>query len=179
MTAQPKPIFQESAPPTKPSTTSCGEVETRVPALERECRTFCRYLAGCNPNEYVLGKYLEYHRAAGTFALLPPFEATLVRFAAHNRWSARVADSYSARFAKCSVLRKKLALLVGILECSPGFFERIDKAYGGPRLLIFARMGLAVAGSVLALLVSLVLVGPLHLLRGRSPATEALDVRKP
>jgi hypothetical protein len=95
------------------------------------------------------------------------FETLVVRLAAVHPWLARVADSYSARFDKLSPLRKKLALLLGILECSPGYFERIDLAWTGPRFVILLRMGVAVANSAAALAVSVPLLGPLHLAIGR------------
>jgi hypothetical protein len=162
MTAQPSPIFEEPALSGKPSTTSSGRLETPVAELERECGTFCRYLSGRAPNRYVVEKYVAYHRLTGAFAGPLPFDAALVRLAARGPWLARLADSYSARFARGSVLRKKLALALGILECSPGFVEHVDTADSGPRPLVFARMGLAVAASALALAVSLALIGPLH-----------------
>lgn len=107
-------------------------------------------------------KYVAYHALTGAFAAPPPFDAALVRLAARGPRLARLADSYSARFARGSVLRKKLSLALGILECSPGFVGHVDTAYGGPRPLVFARMGLALAASALALAFSLALIGPLH-----------------
>ena len=128
---------------------------------------FCRYLAGAAPDSYICAKYADYHRSAGAFTDLSAFEHATVRLATVHPWLTRVADSYSARFDKCSPLRKKLALLVGILECSPGYFDRIDTAYGGNVVTVLFRLAVAVAASVVALAVSLVLLGPLHLLLGR------------
>jgi hypothetical protein len=143
-------------------TKSSGAAELPVAELDRECRTFCRYLAGRNPSAYVIEKYVEFHRVSGALAHAPAFEQALVRIAARHTWLARMADSYSARFAKCSVLRKKLALMVGLLECSPGFHEALDTAWQGPKILVFLRMGLAVAASAGALAASVALLGPLH-----------------
>ena len=112
-------------------------------------------------------KYADYHRLTGAFADLDAFDRALTAVAVRHPWIARVADSYAVRFARGSALRKKLALMVAILECSPGFFERIDTVHSGPRLLILARMAVALAASAISLAVSLVLFGPLHLFHSR------------
>jgi hypothetical protein len=125
-------------------------------------------MAGCDASPYLRSKYVDYHRRKTAFRNLPAFDRSLLRLAVSHPWLTRVADSYSARFDRCSVLRKKLALVTAIMECSPEYVERIDTAYCGPLPLILFRMGLAVTGSAVALVASLILVAPLHLMVGRS-----------
>jgi hypothetical protein len=169
MTARPKTALASPgiASPGKPSTTCSGQPDPGLGALQRECSTFCRYLSGTEPDSYVYGKYVDYHRDSGAFASMTTFEALAVSIAVAHPWLTRIADSYSARFDRCSPLRKKLALLLAVLEFSPGYFERVDVAWTGPRLLIFFRMTLTVVNSAVALAVSLPLLGPLHLAMGR------------
>ena len=100
-------------------------------ARARECETFCRYLVARPPDAYVLGKYIEAHRVAPGYSSGTRFDHLLVNFAAGGPARASFADSYACLFARQSLLRRKLILLLAILEsCAParGFLDAIEPA---------------------------------------------------
>ena len=97
--------------------------------LYRECNAFSHYLVGCPQNAYVLGKYIEAHRVAPDYTSGSRFDRLLVNIAASGTLGASLADSYACLFARRSMLRRKLILLLAILEsCAParGFLDAIE-----------------------------------------------------
>ena len=103
-----------------------------------------------------------YRRA---IASVPALEASsawdraLLSMARMGRLGARMADSHAAMFAPASTLRKRLVLLLAILESRAPYSESIDKPLGGSVPGAFLRLGLhsvvAFVGLVLGTLVLL------------------------
>ena len=88
--------------------------------LEHECEVFGSYLINQKPNEYVLEKYQEGHQK-GEMSKVPAtgsFDRLLLTIAGINPFFTKLTDLYSRLFFKGSILRKKLVLLLAILECS-------------------------------------------------------------
>ena len=87
-------------------------------ALDRECAVFCRYLIGQEPNEYVKKKYRAAHQARSLRGdLAHPADDFLVKAASIGPWSTKIIDAYTRVFHPFSMVRKKLVLLLAILEC--------------------------------------------------------------
>lgn len=101
--------------------------------LGSECRLFVRHLVGLDANPYVVGKYIDAHRALDALAPVSRFDRILLGFASLSRPTLALADAHAAVFAKASTLRKKLVLTLALLETSAPYYERIDAAAGrGP-----------------------------------------------
>jgi hypothetical protein len=95
--------------------------------LEQECSTYRRYLIGQDPDPYVVRKYIEYHAQYATkVEPSDPFDRFLTEISARHPFWARLADTYAGRFYKHAAVRKKLVLMLALLECSPGSFEALD-----------------------------------------------------
>ena len=90
-------------------------------SLDRECAVFSRYLIGQEPNEYVKNKYRAAHqissfRAAGECRA----DAFLIKVASIGPGTTRIIDAYTRIFRPFSTVRRKLVLLLAILEsCAP------------------------------------------------------------
>jgi len=99
-------------------------------ALDRECAVFCRYLIGQQPSEYVKRKYREAHQSRLFNHVLPdPRDSLLVTLARIGPWSTKIIDSYARVVRPFSTVRKKLVLLLAILECcSPAnaYLDSVD-----------------------------------------------------
>ena len=97
--------------------------------LDRECSVFSIYLIGEPPSEYVKRKYREAHQTGLLLdAAAQPAEDFLVRVASIGPWSAKIIDAYTRIFRPFSTVRKKLVLLLAILEsCAPSH-ARLDSA---------------------------------------------------
>ena len=98
--------------------------------LERECDTFCAAMIGRPPPESVRAAYVRAHEAGAILrdAQEKPtrFDDWLVRFARGGQARTRLADSYAVLFARSTVLRRKLVLLLAILESTAPSTRWID-----------------------------------------------------
>src|SRR4051794_6802839 len=129
--------------------------------LEQECRTFTRYLTGSLPTDYVIGKYRHFHQVSGLTA--QRIDAVLVRVASWGPWWTSLADTYAVRFRKHGVLRKKLVLTLGLLECTPPAFEYLDDTDRVSLPVLYLKLGWRVGMHVAMLFVSMFLFLPIHL----------------
>lgn len=113
--------------------------------LDRECSVFCRYLIGQTPSPYVVAKYGDYHRRAAVEDTPARIDRVLLAVASLHPATVRPADAYARIFRPGSVLRKKLILLLAVLEsCAPSD-ERIDSIPTPPGTWMWIRLGLAIA----------------------------------
>ena len=98
--------------------------------LDRECMIFCRYLIGQEPNEYVKQKYRAAHQTSSLrWDPGDTAEAFLVRVAGIGAWSTKIIDAYTRVFHPFSIVRKKLVVLLAILEsCAPthAYLDSVD-----------------------------------------------------
>lgn len=131
--------------------------------LTRECECFTRHLISRPPSPYVIEEYKRYHERAEACrtAGLPMIETYLLAFARIHPLATFLADTYASRVLKTSVLRRKLALLLALCECSPGSAEYLDSADGRNTGLLL-RMILAATLVALALPVSVLMFAPVH-----------------
>ncbi len=140
------------------------EKQATTQVLDRECTIFTNYLVRQKPSPYVLAKYHEAHCVNAKLLQfqVSPFDQLLVELSRVNRLTTGLVDAYTALLFRNSLVRKKMVLLLAILEsCAPTFaiFEETD-ADGARFVLGFIRDGLLFA--VLAGIAVLVLA-PLHL----------------
>lgn len=144
--------------------------------LVGECARLCTYLVGSEPDAYVTRKYVEAHErlhprlggAAGPDAMV-----ALARRGAH---AAGLVDAYTRVFRRESLFRRKLILLVAILECAPSTAARFEAAAPSSPVRVVARLLPSMTGFLLRLLISLPVVGSVDLLsrlRSRSGAEGA------
>lgn len=136
--------------------------------LRSECRCFTRHLLGQSPSAYVVEQYEDFHRRnAMEETGLPPVESFLLSAGRAHPFLTLLADTYSSRFRKTSLLRKKLVLLLGLCECAPPHAEYIDRA-DGRNLLLLLRMTFAACRVAMVLPLSILVFAPVHLFSGRA-----------
>jgi hypothetical protein len=134
--------------------------------LQRECEVFTRHIARLPATPYVIRRYADAHEV---LAGLTPGDG-------HGRWlltvaragpaGCRVADAWTRVAAPRSALRRKLVVLLAILEVSPPFAAALDQPSGG-RVTGWARIAGGGVMGVLALVLGLVLFLPVRLVAGR------------
>ena len=135
--------------------------------LERECRVFTGYLLGCVPHPYAFRKYAEAHRLSTTFSLGSRFDFFLIRAARTHRTVARLADSYARLFFPSALLRKKLVLLLAILETCPPSCHLIESVEGGVKMKLLLRLFSRGLTSVFSLTAGTLLFLPAQILLTR------------
>lgn len=132
--------------------------------IERECRTFTHYLLGCEPHSYAVRKYAEAHCVSPVFSAGTRFDDFLLK-AARSHWLlAKLADSYARVAAPGALLRKKLVLLLAILETSPPSYQMLDAVQSGGRLALFLRLAGRGSASILSLTAGSLVFLPAQLL---------------
>jgi len=135
--------------------------------LAAECDVLTRYLTGALPSRDVTAAYLDgVSREPG-----PPddADARLLDFAGRGPVRARTADVWCRVFAPTSRLRRRLVLLLAILECTPAV-ERLDRIATTAPARVAVGLARRAAASAALLLVGTVLLAPVLRLRsGRAP----------
>jgi hypothetical protein len=137
-------------------------------ALEEECRVFTGYLLGCVPPPYAVQKYADAHLVSPIFSKGSRFDFFLIRVARTHKSITMLADTYARFFVPTGLLRKKLVLLLAILETCPPSCHLIDAVdRGGKAALLFRLVTKGVvfvfsltAGTLLFFLAQMVLAGP-------------------
>ena len=136
-----------------------------------ECRVFTRYLLRCDPDASVSNHYAT---AITTLGLAPSssFDVALLAFARIGPLWTRLADSYASLFFRTSTLRKRLVLLLALLETRAPFHLEVDRAVGGSTPMAMARITLTSVLAVVSLIAGAVLLAPAHAVLavfGRAP----------
>jgi hypothetical protein len=108
--------------------------------LEAECAKFARYLSGAEPDRFVIDKYVAAHEAGAVE--LPgtsSYERAVVGIARNG--PVRMLDAHSRVFANGNLLRRKLVLVLALLETRSPSAEKIDTAVPGSTVGLFLRIG--------------------------------------
>lgn len=109
-------------------------------ALDRECSIFCEYLIGAKPTDYVLRKYQDAHATGsiGQENKLQPFDRVMLSLASVQPFATRIVDAYASVFFRNSSVRRKLILLLAILESCAPYHHQLDSVdCGSPGVLLF------------------------------------------
>lgn len=131
--------------------------------LERECRSFVRMFTGVPPNEYLLEKYAQAHAVTDQFVPSAGFDAWLLRVAGTGPVPARLADAYARRFAPRSTIRRKLVLVLALLEVTPPY-HRVVAAVARPAVVTILALAVHGLAGVAAAVLGILLFGPAHLI---------------
>jgi len=135
------------------------EAETR---LARECRALTVHLTGHGPPPYVVDKYRDAHARLARLQSGSAFDRILVNIAVYHPLLARLADSYTAVFARGALVRRKWVLLLALLETTGSTASHFDQ----PDYPSLARLALSAlrmaAGYTAFLALSIVTMLPLH-----------------
>lgn len=141
--------------------------------LEAECRVFTRYLADQLPDSYILKKYSDalLDKQPAAFQPQSAFDALLLKLAMIHPWMTRANDIYSRFFFSDSVLRKKLVLLLAILETREPTASHLDAPVRTSLirfLLLFT--GQAIIAGLLLVLSTLTLTPARLLMANKAPS---------
>ena len=158
--ATPNALQRELAPPRVSVGDMVGTGPVRASdAIDRECRVFTKHLVGARPDPLVLASYRRAVESVPALAARSTWDRALLSIARGSVIGARLTDAHAALFARSSTLRKRLVMLLAILESRAPYAESIDKPLGGSLPGAIVRLSLqgfvAVAGLVLGTIVLL------------------------
>ncbi len=139
-----------------------GTAPLDATALVRECRVFTQHLIGLAPTPYTGQVYAKAHTASARFTAQSTLDAVLVALARRHWLVARVVDGYARLLSPNGLLRRKLILLLAILETSAPHYRQIDAPLAQGRAATMT--ALAVRGLLggLGAAVGLAVLLPLH-----------------
>lgn len=137
-----------------------------INSLRNECNVFCYYLINQRPNEYVLEKYQDGHRKSDINKNLESkhFDNLLIRIAKISPFFTKMVDVYTCRFFKSSLFRKKLVLLLAILESCAQAHHCLDFVDPFSKVVLIIRMSQKGLVFICTLLLSTIMFMPLHFL---------------
>ncbi len=144
----------------------CGDELHMVKQLDQEARVYTKYLIKQAPSPYVIEKYRQAHLRSPNVhqALENPFNELLVKLSSKGPFWARLVDSYATFFLRNALVRKKIILLMAILESSAPTYQAFESPESKNPLVIIVLLGLRGAGFVFSLFIALLIFLPLRLL---------------
>lgn len=128
----------------------------------REFTAFARYLGWRGPVDRLDDTYQRLHDAADYPTT--PVDALLLRVARHGWFAVTLADAYGRLVAPHGALRRRLVLVLAILESSAVSHADYDAANAAPWLETVARLGIIGIRWALTTALAILLIGPLHLI---------------
>ena len=130
-----------------------------------DCRTLTQYLIGRAPSAYVAECYLRMLPSAAipTSRLI---DRALLGAARLGGLPCRMADGYARWFRPTGDLRRRLTLLLAILETAPDTHDTVNDAALGSRGWIIAVLLGTLAMSAIAIGLGVIVFGPIHLVSG-------------
>lgn len=131
--------------------------------LDKECNRFCYYLIKQMPNKYVVEKYHDAHRVGSIKqSEISSFDNLLISIALINPFFTKLVDVYTGIFFKASIFRKKLILLIAILEsCAPTCYY-LDSVTQSGKAMFYVRMSYKTLFFIFSLFVSGIIFMPIH-----------------
>lgn len=134
-------------------------------SLNEECTIFCRYLINQTPNSYVLKKYKEGHEATPALNIgADDFDGLLIKIAKIRPFFTKLVDTFTAVFSKYSLFRKKMVLLIAILESCNPMHQYLDSADMSIRPVLLIKMIYKGLLFIFTLLLSIIIILPLRIM---------------
>jgi hypothetical protein len=134
-------------------------VKSTEDPLVLECAWLCRYVVGLPPGEYVTQKYVEAHRRLASRLGDGMGRDAILALAGRGRLAAGLVDAYTRAFRRDSVFRRKLILLVAILECAPSTAAMFEAPPPSSPIRALVRILPHTAASLARLVISVPVVG--------------------
>lgn len=131
--------------------------------LDNECKVFYQYLISGSPDKYVLEKYNNAHTLGSLGqSYLSNFDKVLLAVAKKSTFLTKLVDVYTTIFFKNAIFRKKLILLIAIIETYAPACYKLDSVTVRSKTIFFIKVFSWLLVFAFSLLISTVLFMPLH-----------------
>ena len=130
-------------------------------ALKAECRIFGHYLIDDTVNVYTEKKYIQGHQKLEIEISEKPIDQLLLKKAVKSPFWVTLTDIYSSIFFRQAIVRKKLLLLIAILECQQDGYAQLDAVDEKTAFGLLLKLGQKGILSLM-LIISIILIGPFH-----------------
>lgn len=146
---------------------SRNDLNAQQEVLRNECEQLTLYLTGTRSDNYVCEKYMHAHYADNPAIPLgnaSAFDRFLISMALINSMVTGLVDSYSKVFCRSALIRKKMVLLLAILESTEPYCSLFDAVTIGSTTAIIFRLFQKASLFMIRLILSTAIFMPLHLL---------------
>jgi nucleoside-diphosphate-sugar epimerase len=135
--------------------------------INRECEVFTYYLVGQPPTDYIRKQYemATLARDLANESEFTSFDRAMLRYARRHIAFTRATDAYCAIFHRHSILRRKLILLLAILEHASPTAARFDRPKNRGLIGISVDLLLQAMSFGLSLIAGIMLLLPSYLFR--------------
>jgi len=110
-----------------------------------------------------MNKFQEAHKVGSINPPSDTFNRLLLRLAGTNPFWTQLVDTYTVVFCKSSVVRKKLILVLAILESNADTCVRLDAVDESRKLLLLIKIMGKGCTFVLVLSLSMLILFPIHI----------------
>lgn len=138
------------------------EIERSKKSLKHECIRFTEYLINSKSNAYIEKKYIKGHKYNRIENNIGRFDTFLIKLTNKNTFMVRLADIYTTVFYRKSVFRKKLILLLAILESCSTTYSKIDSLNTDSKVSLFIKTLQKTLVFLVLLFVSSIVLFPIH-----------------
>ena len=138
----------------------------RYNQLDRESKVYTKFLINDEPTSYIQNKYQKAHHRSNIFEgnVSDPFDDFLIKFSSKNGFFTKLADSYASFFKKNSLIRKKLILLLALLESTAPSYRQFESPDSSSMLTIVFWIFLKGAVFAISLIAAIILFMPIKVL---------------
>ncbi|MFC1814568.1 NAD-dependent epimerase/dehydratase family protein [Thermodesulfobacteriota bacterium] len=136
--------------------------DSNFEAVRKECRILVRYLIGSHVNAYTEKKYIQGHQKLNMELSDRFIDQLLMKKAIKSLFWVRLADIYSSIFYPQAAIRKKILLLIAILECQSFSYAQLDSVDEKSAFRLFLKLAKKGITSLIMLALSMILIGPFH-----------------
>ena len=137
-------------------------------SLDAESRALCMYLVGVEPTDYVRDRYRDAHGASSALTAFDSslFDRFLVAVARRGAAMTRVADAYASLFSRTGLLRRKLTVMLALLESTAPSHQHIDAVTETSRVALVGRVAAMITLQVVLAAAAAVVLLPLQIALG-------------
>ena len=140
--------------------------------ITQECLVFCRYLSGVSPDNYILKKYHDANKINGediSVIRKHILKSILITLARIHPLFTQIVDTYAVFLFKNAIIRKKLVLLLAILESCPPKKYKFDSIDQHSRFVLSLIILRKLLTFTLVLCFAIVILLPLHIITDMMP----------
>lgn len=110
--------------------------------LTKECEVFTQYLIGERPDPYIVDKYHQAHHIDPRLQnmSIPAFDRFLLSIGGAHPWLTAIVDAHTSFFRQGAVIRKKLILLMALLESHGSSHRQFEISDSSSRIVLFTML---------------------------------------
>lgn len=144
-----------------------------------ECDTFTRHLCGMPADDYIRRKYRDAQALLAPIAEADPVDRALLEAGRRGGFHLTSADVYAKYFRPRTTLRRRLIIVLAIIENAPGTHHYLNSGAGGGIILSLIRIFQCLATTTIAMTAGVLRFGPRQLAsyRLRTARMAATDAR--